>query len=81
MNSSTILADHPTSLPVPARCPQVHVFSVSVGSSDRSLRAWLLVLSLRVVAGRNVETTKSCGNGAVVELEEPVDRPGTTIGT
>ena len=50
-----------------------------------SPRAWLLILSLRVVSGRNVETTESCGNDAwnvcVAELEEPVDEPGTTIGT
>ena len=61
------------------------VFSVSVGSGDRSPRAWLLVLSLRVVAGRNEETIESCGNDAgdvcVVELEEPIDKPKTTIGT
>ena len=45
-------------------------------------RAWLLVFSLRVVSGRNVETTESCCNDAgdvgEAELE---DRPGTTIGT
>ena len=45
----------------------------------------LLVLSHRVVAGRNVETTESCGIDAgdvgVAELEESVDEPGTTIGT
>ena len=60
------------------------VFSVSVGSSNRSPRADLLVFSLRVVAGRNVETTESCSNDAgcvcVVELEELVDKPRTTIG-
>ena len=71
---------------MPARCPHfLSVFSVSVGSSDRSHRAWLLVLSLRVVAGRYVETTESCrndvGDVCVVELKEPVDKPWTTIGT
>ena len=54
-------------------------------SRDRSPNARLLVLSLRVVAGRNAETSESCGKDAgdvcVVELEEPVDKPGTTIGT
>ena len=45
----------------------------------------LLVHSLRVVAGRNAGITESCGSDAgdvgVAELEEPVDKPGTTIGT
>ena len=40
------------------------VFSVSVGSSERSLCAHLLVLSLRAFAGRNVQTTESCNNDA-----------------
>ena len=57
----------------------------SVMSRNRSPRADLLGLSLRVVAGRNVETTESCSNDAgdvcVVELEELVDEPGTKIGT
>ena len=61
------------------------MFSVSVGSGDRSLHAWLLVLSLRVDAGRNVDTEESCGSDAgdvsVAELEDLVDKPGTTIGT
>ena len=45
----------------------------------------LLVLSLLVDAGCCVGTAASCGNDvgdvAVAELEEPVDEPGTTIGT
>ena len=61
------------------------MFSISVGSGEGSLHAWLLVLSLRVDAGRNVGITGSCGSDAgdvgVAELEEPVDEPGTTIGT
>ena len=61
------------------------VFSVSVGSRDKSPRVWPLVLSLRVVVGRNVVTIESCGNDAgdvcAVELEELVDKPGTTIGS
>ena len=60
-------------------------FSVSAGSGDRSPCLCPLALSLRVVAGRNVETTESCGNDAgdvcVVELKKKVDKPGTMIGT
>ena len=46
----------------------------------------LLVLRRRVIAGLDVESSdESCGNDVgeklVVELEEPVDNPGTTIGT
>ena len=44
-----------------------------------------LVLSLRVDAGCNVGITASCGidvgDVGVAELEDPVDKPGTTIGT
>ena len=60
-------------------------FAVSVGSGDKSNRAWLLVLSLRVVSGRNEETSESCGNDTgdvrVAELEELVEKPRTTIST
>ena len=66
------------------RCSVIS-FNQSNRSRDRSLRAWPLVLSLRIVAGRNIETTEFYGNDAgdvcVAELEEPVDEPGTTIGT
>ena len=45
----------------------------------------LLVLSLLVDAGCCVGTTDSCNTDVGVvgaaELEEPVDKPGTTIGT
>ena len=45
----------------------------------------LLKLSLLVDAGCNVRTTASCntdvGDVGVAELEELVDKPGTTIGT
>ena len=55
-----------------------------ISACNGSSRACLLVLSLRVVAGRKVETTESCGDDAgdvgVDELEEPVDKPRTTIG-
>ena len=41
--------------------------------------------SLRVDAGRNADTTESCGSDAgevgVAELEDLVDKPGTKIGT
>ena len=61
------------------------VFTVSVGSGDGSLHARLLVLSHCVDAGRNVGITASCGSDAgdlgVAELEEPIDKPKTTIGT
>ena len=54
------------------------------GICNGSSRACLLVLSLRVVPGRKVETTESCGDDAgdvrVDELEEPVDKPRTPIG-
>ena len=60
------------------------MFPVCVGYGDGSPHSWLLVLSLRVVAGTNVGITESCGRDAgdvgVAELEEPVDQPGTTIG-
>ena len=43
-----------------------------------------LELSLLVDAGCRVGITASCGNDVgdvgVAEIEEPVDRPGTTIG-
>ena len=45
----------------------------------------LLVLSLLVDAGCNVRITASCntdvGDVSVAELEELVDKPGTTIST
>ena len=60
-------------------------FSVSAGSCDALTRTVLLVLSLLVDAGCIVGTTASCGTDAgdvgVAELEEPVDKPGSTIGT
>ena len=58
------------------------MFWVSVGS-----RHWLpsgeLVLRRRLVAGLDVESAVSCvddvGDVLALELEEPVDNPGTTI--
>ena len=44
-----------------------------------------LTLSLRIDAGRDVDFTESCGDDVgdvdVDELEEPLAKPGTTIGT
>ena len=84
----TILADHATGLPVPSRCLKFSFrFWFSSGSLDGSPRtvSMLLVLSLLVDAGCCVGTTPSCdndvGDAGVAELEEPVDKPGTTIGT
>ena len=61
------------------------MFLVSAGSCDGSLRAVLLELSLLVDAGCHVGITASCGTDVgdvgVAELEKPVDKPGTTIGT
>ena len=72
-------------------CPYGLVVSIitcslaSAGSCDGRPRTVLLVLSLLVVAGRNVGTTASCntdvGYVGEAELEEPVDEPGATIGT
>ena len=61
--------------------------SVSTGQRDGSPRtlSMPLVLSLLVDAGCCVGITASCdkdvGDVGAAELEEPVDRPGTTIGT
>ena len=59
---------------------------VSVESRNWFHSGGRLVLRRRIVAGRDVESSvEFCGNefGDVlaVELEEPVDDPGTTIGT
>ena len=56
------------------------------GSRDRFPDAGMLVLRRRIVAGLDEESSVvSCDNDAgdvlAVELEEPVDTPGTTIGT
>ena len=62
----------------------VYVFGVSAGSCDGCLRTVLLVLSLLVISG-NVGIIASCGTDVgdvgVAELEEPVDKPRTTIST
>ena len=61
------------------------MFLVSGGSCDGRHRTVLLVLSLLVDAECIVGITASCGTEVkdvgVAELEEPVDKPGTTIGT
>ena len=62
-------------------------FSLSAGPRDGSPRtlSMPLVLSLLVDAGCCVGVTASCGkdvgDAGAAELEEPVDRPGTTSGT
>ena len=62
-------------------------FLISAGPRDGSSRTLSrpLVLSLLVDAGCCVGITASCrkdvGDTGVAELEEPVERPGTTIGT
>ena len=81
----TILANLATSLPIPVQCPYFKfLFWVSVRS-----RVWLpsgdvLVLRPRVVAGLDEESSvetcgKDVGDVLAVELEEPVDNPGTKI--
>ena len=63
----------------------LYVFVFLDGSGDRSPLARSLTCSLRIVAGRVVELIQSCdddvGDVGVVELEEPVYKPGTTSGT
>ena len=60
-------------------------FSVSSGPRDEFPRTPSLILSLLVDAGCCVGITASCdddvGDVGEDELEELVDRPGTTIGT
>ena len=60
-------------------------FSVSTGPRDASPRTPSLILSLLVDAGCCVGITASCGtdvgDAGEAELEVPVDRPRTTIGT
>ena len=58
---------------------------VSVGSRIWSPNNGKLVLRRRVIAGLDKESSDvSCGNDVgdvlALELEEPVDNPGTTIG-
>ena len=61
----TILADHATGLTVIFRCRSYSHF----------LFMWDAVKELRLPCGKDV------GDLGVAEIEEPVDRPGTTIGT
>ena len=57
-------------------------FSVSVGSCDGLTRTVPFVLSLLVDPGCCVGVTASCGEDVGDEVvAEPVDGPGTTIGT
>ena len=61
------------------------MFLVCAGSRDGLARTVVLVLSLLVNAGCNVGITAFCGTDVgdvgVAELEEPVNKPRTTIGT
>ena len=59
---------------------------VFVGSRERFPDATILVLTLRVAAGLDdVSSDVSCRNDVedvlALELEEPVDNPGTAVGT
>ena len=58
------------------------MFSVSACSCDGLTRT--VLISLLIDAGCNVATTASCntdvGDVGLAELEELVDKPGTTIG-
>ena len=62
-------------------------FGVSFGSGNWSSSAQRRLLLLRVFAGAGVESSRieSCDTDfqdvVVAELEDPVDKPGTTIGT
>ena len=59
------------------------LFLVSVESRNWSPSTGLLGLRRRIVAGLDVESSvESCSNDVLaVELEEPIERSGTTIGT
>ena len=63
----------------------VFLLLVFVGSRDWYPDAGMLVSSLRDVAGLDEVSDVSYGNDVedvlALELEEPVDEPGTTIGT
>ena len=60
-------------------------FSISAGLCDGCPRTTLLIFSILDDAGCDVGITASCGTDVgdvcVAELEEPVDKPGTTVGT
>ena len=78
----TTVANLATRFPMQVRCP--YFFFVAL--RDRFPDAGILVPSLRDFAGRDaVSSDVSCGNDVedvfALELEEPVDNPGTNIGT
>ena len=80
------MADHATSFLVLPRCLHFYLgFSVSAGPCNRFPCTSSLILSLLVDAGCSVGVTVSCdedvGDEGEGELEELVDRPGTTKGT
>ena len=80
-----ILADHATSFLVLPRCRHFYLsFSVSAGLRDKFPYTSLRIYSLLVSAGCSVGATVSCDEDLEEgedELEEIVDRPGTTNGT
>ena len=59
----------------------IFIFSVSAGSCDGLLHTVLLELSLLVDAGCSASCDEDVDDVGEDELEELVDRPGTTIGT
>ena len=81
----TILADHATGFTVRSRCLHFFCFFRFVLVHATGFSVLCCSYSLLVDAGCNVGITASCntdvGDVGVVELEEPVDKPGTTIGT
>ena len=56
-------------------------FSISGGSCDGLHHSVLLELSLLVDAGCSATCNTDIGDAGAAELEELVDKPGTTIGT
>ena len=82
----TILGDHATGFLHTDSLSPLFFFSISSGSRDGSLRtlSMQLVLSLLVdpdaVWESRLLAAKIVGDVGVAELEELVDKPGTTIG-
>ena len=82
----TIPAGPATSLPVPHRCLCFYVFLF--GSCSTSSRACRRLHLLRVFAGLGVELSRIESSDTDVDaalsaqaLQDPVDKPGTTMGT
>ena len=76
------MADHATGFTVRSRCLHfLFLFSISAGSCDGLLHTVLLELSLLVDAGCSASCNTDVGDAGVAELEELVDKSGTTVGT